>query len=262
MNNHEDKNDLVDKLNEFPDEKVAADNDITNTEENNVYPEEQKDNIGNNEQVKNGVLDIVYGVLFDPVRTFNGFVQKPPVGAAIVIFIAINLAEAFMGLFITPRYINEAAFPPMPGIERVTEALLPLFSAGGFIYGLIKWFIMAGLLHLLAEFMGGKGKARGVFAVYGVAGIPAIFMIPVNILFFATQAGGTMTTFLTGVLSLGLFVWSVVLLIIGMREVHGFSTGSATITVLLPGFTILIVLFAIIMYLGASISSLPKQVFY
>lgn len=230
-------------------------------EEKNVYPVEQRDNIGNDDQVKNGVLDIVYGVLFDPVRTFAGLARRPPAGAAVIIFIVLNLAEALMGLLTTPRYFGEMPVPGFPGMEAFTHSLLPLFSAGGFIFSVVKWFFMAGLLHLLAELLGGRGDARGVFVVYGVAGLPAVFMFPVDIILALFRAGSAVL-FFSGLLGLGVFVWSVVLLIIGVREVHRFSTGRATLAVLMPGLALVALFIMGVMFIGTTLSTMPRPIMF
>ncbi|MEW6192018.1 MAG: hypothetical protein AB1507_01480, partial [Bacillota bacterium] len=39
---------------------------------------------------------------------------------------------------------------------------------------------------------------------------------------------------LSGIIGFGVLVWGVVLLVLGLREVHGFSTGLAALTVLTP----------------------------
>jgi len=254
---YQEKNDLENRQNEPVDSGAMPEE----TEEKNVYPAEQRDNIGNNNQDKNGVLDIVYGVLFDPVRTFAGLAQRPPVGAAVIIFVVLNLAEALMGLLTAPRYFGEMPIPGFPGMDAFTHSLLPLFSAGGFIFSVVKWFVMAGLLHLLAELLGGRGVARGVFVVYGVAGLPAVFMIPVDIILALIQAGSAVL-FFSGLLSLGIFIWSVVLLIIGVREVHRFSTGRATLAVLMPGLALVVLFIIGMMFIGTTFSTMPRPILF
>jgi hypothetical protein len=217
--------------------------------------EGQRDIIHNVGPVKNGILDIIYGVLFDPARTFAGIAHNPPVGAAVVIYISLHLLESLMGLFITPQYFREMHVPGMMGVDFVRH-VVPLVAAGGFILGIMKWFVMAGLLHLVAELFSGKGSARGVFAVYGVAGLPVVFMIPVNVLLFYLAAGFTRTLIAT-LLGFGVFVWSTVLLIIGVREVHRFGTGRAVLTVFSPALALVTIMVLVMIIVGVAVSTLP-----
>ncbi len=223
-------------------------------QDENVYPKPEGDNIdhvsiygpvnhpghgpgdpppeGPNREKKEGILELVYGVLFEPVRTFAGMAVNPPVLMALGLVVALNLAEALMGLFTTPLYFRELNLPHIPGFD-LARSLLSLVVAGGFVLGIVKLFFMAGLLHLLAELYGGKGNARSVLAAYALAGLPAAFMIPVQLL-ASLLAPGMAIGVITGLLSFGVYVWSVVLLVIGIREVHGFSTGKAALTVFTP----------------------------
>jgi len=235
---------------------VALDNG-----DENVYSAEQKDNIINSgNQVKSGILDIVYGVLFDPVRTFAGFAQKPPIVPVIIIFLALNLAEAVTSLFIAPAYFDNMS--DLPGFTGAgtKQAVLSFVVLAGFSFGLLKWFLMAGLLHLLADLYGGRGTARSVWAVYGAAGLPAVVMIPVQLMITFFISGG-LTDLITGLLAMGLYVWGVLLLIIGLREVHRLSTGRAVLAVLTPGLMILLLALVNIIFIGSAVSTIFMQVF-
>jgi len=209
---------------------------------------------------KEGILELVYGVLFEPVRTFAGLTRQPPVLSAVVIVVLLNLAEALMGLFTTPQYMRGLQLPNLPELDVLYSMLIPLVAVGGFFFGFAKWFLMAGVLHLLAELYGGRGSARSVFTVYGLAGIPAALMIPVQLLgvFFASSAAFNT---ITGLLSLAVFIWSVVLLIIGIREVHGFGTGKAALTVFTPALAIVLMFIVGLIMFGSVISTIPDLKF-
>lgn len=206
------------------------------------------------------ILELVYGVLFEPARTFAGFVLRPPVLAALVAVVLLNLAEALMGLFTTPQYLRDLHLPSIPEL-RALRSLLPLAAAGGFFISLVKWFVMAGLLHLLAELYGGRGSAKAVFAVYGLAGLPAAFMIPVQLLANIFQSS-TAISIITGLFSLAVFIWSVVLLVIGIREVHRFSTGRAALTVFTPAMVLVLLLIIALIMAGSIINTLPGRMMY
>lgn len=229
----------------------ALGDSISNAEEKQEDP-----NSGSGSNKKESILDLVYGALFEPARTFAGLAKQPPVLATVVIVLLLNLAEALMAIFTVPQYIRELQLPNLLYLNALAEVSVPLFAAGGFFLGFVKWFLMAGLLHLLAELYGGRGDARGVFTVYGLAGLPAALIIPVQLLavFFASSVA---LDTITGLLSLAVFVWSVVLLVIGIREVHGFSSGKAALTVFTPTLAIIFMLIVGLIMFGSVISALP-----
>lgn len=204
--------------------------------------------------VKNGILDLVYGVLFDPVRAFTGIAHNPPVGAAVVIYLALNVLDSLTGSLNTPGYFREV-LPGMTGAD-FTRRLMPLLAAGNFVLGMVKWLVMAGLLHLVAELYGGKGSARGVFAAYGVAGLPALLLVPVHVVLFFLVPGTTRTV-IASLLGLGVFAWSTVLLVIGVREVHRFGTGQAVLTVFSPALASVVLVLLLVLTAGMIVSTLP-----
>lgn len=220
----------------------------------NVYPVEQKDNIVNNEQTKNNILDIFYGVLFEPARTFAGFAPRPPVIAIVIIFVALSLAESLTSILTTPVYLDKLNLDEVPGLAGAGHFIQSFGTAAVFLFGIIKWFFMAGLLHLLAELYGGSGSARGVFTVYGAAALPAVFMIPVQIIMGLVDAG-QLFDFVTGLLTLGLYVWGIILLIIGLREVHHLSTGRAVLTVMTPWLMLLSLVLVTVIFIATVASN-------
>ncbi len=242
---------------DISDAQISSDEDSGNE---NVYLAEQKDNILNSNQAKKGILEIFYGVLFEPARTFAGFAQKPPIFTITIIFVAFNLAEALTDIFTTPVYLDKIG--ELPGIAGAgaKQAMLSFAVIAGFLFSLIKWFFMAGLLHLLAELYGGNGTARSVWAVYGVAGLPAVFMIPVQIIISLFTTGESFD-YIAGLLTLGLYAWGVILLIIGLREVHHFSTGRAVFTVVTPGLMLLFLTMITLIFIGTTVSTIIMQGF-
>ena len=253
-----------------PDENIQSNKFPTDNvnDPSDVYPGALGESISNAEREdgsrdnphetrnKEGILELVYGVLFEPVRTFTGLTRQPPVMAAVVIVVLLNLAEALMGLFTTPQYMRGLQLPNLPELDVLYSMLVPLAAVGGFFLAFAKWFLMAGLLHLLAELYGGRGGVRGVFTVYGLAGLPAALMIPVQMLAVLFTSSAAFNA-ITGILSLAVFIWSVVLLIIGIREVHGFGTGKAALTVFTPALAIVLMLIIGLIMFGSVISNIP-----
>ncbi|MCL6448329.1 MAG: YIP1 family protein [Armatimonadetes bacterium] len=189
------------------------------------------------EQEKNGrpqgFLELVYGVLFEPSATFSRIKDRErlPVGRTVIIFTLANVAVSLMSATVTSRLMY---FHAVDGAGVLMRSVAPAMAVLGLFFQYAKWFFYSGLLHLLAEFFGGRGRALGVFVVSGLASLPAVFTVPVNFLLLLFGVRGFTLSFFVYLFSVVAVVWGAVLLVLGIREVHGLSTGRAVAVVLLP----------------------------
>ena len=225
---------------------VAETNSVfQTTAEPTAYPGQQTKNLNTNGEINGkteppGVLDIIYGTLFDSARTFASFAENPHLKAVLTIFIALNLAGILAYMLYLPLYVDMLSYtlevyldPAKYTANGLGESIC--VSLASMILSFIKLFFVAGMLHLLADLVGGKGKARSVFAVCGVAGLPAVFMIPVTIILALTAQkiyNGLLLILVVG--NISMYIWCVYLVIIGMREVHHISTGRSFAIVVMP----------------------------
>lgn len=181
---------------------------------------------------REGFLELVYGVLFDPANTFRCLASKPPVLLTVVIFSLLNLTLSLMGYIVIARLFFAGATTPLA--NWFLHGLGPLLVLGGLAVHYTKWFVYSGLLNLLAELLGGQGRARSVFVVYGLAGIPTALMVPALMLFLfilPQDYPGLVSSVLTAI---GVVAWSTALLVVGIREVHNLSTYRAALVVITP----------------------------
>ncbi|MGQ9512877.1 YIP1 family protein [Thermodesulfitimonas sp.] len=181
-----------------------------------------------------GLLELVHGVLFSPAVAFRAVAGAPPLKEAAFIFFLLTLGNALAGSFLL-----RANFAGLPGVNlieitRVVTGLLPLFILLAILFGAAKWFLYSALFHFLAGLLGGRGNPRGTLVVCALAGLPGIFLVPVELALDILKVAAVPAAALGGLVGLGVLVWEFVLLVIGLREVHRFTTGSAVITVLLP----------------------------
>ena len=85
-----------------------------------------------------------------------------------------------------------------------------------------------------------------------LAGLPAILLIPVQ--FLAYQFGGQSApaAALAGLAGLAVWMWGIVLLVIGLKQVHGLSTGRSLLVIFSPylalGLLLAILLAAVIIF--------------
>ncbi|RYD01349.1 hypothetical protein N752_30615 [Desulforamulus aquiferis] len=203
--------------------------------------------------------DIIYGVLFDPLKTMGRIAQNPPVGATFLIVIALALVELLTGLY-TSAYGGTRNLGLEMGLP-FTQAMIfseasgaaPVLAFLGTIFYFLKWFFYSALLHLLAEFYGGNGRAKTVFVMYGLAGLPGALLIPLEVL--TTLAIPRMATVVNTIGGLIVLVWGIALLTIGIREAHKLSTGRALAVVFTPVVALIVVVVVTIVGALTALSS-------
>lgn len=205
-----------------------------------------------------GFLELVYGVLFEPRKAMKKVAERPPLGQAVLVVTIITLLGAVMGLLTMSKVISQsfhtmAMDQYLPGLR----AFAPLGVILGLLWGYAKWFGYSAIMHLAADLLGGRGSARGVFAAAGLAGLPSIIMIPVQFLSYWFGAGSMTVTILVGLAGLAVGVWSIVITVIGLKQVHGLSTGRSVLVVLSPALAILALLIFAIIALVVIASSMP-----
>ncbi|MEG6522829.1 Yip1 family protein [Desulfotomaculum sp. 1211_IL3151] len=196
--------------------------------------------------------EIVYGVLFDPVSTMKRIAVNPPLYTTLLIVILVSLIGLLTELYSSSQgTVSNWGLPDMPfsqsaNISQALRAATPLLAIFGTIFVFLKWFFYSALLHLVADFYGGRGRARTVFVVYGLAGLPEVFLIPLGVI--TTWLSGGLATGIMVVANLLIFIWGMILLTIGLREAHHFSTGRALTVIFTP--VIVMLLLAIIGMVG------------
>jgi len=208
-----------------------------------------------------GFLELVYGVLFDPLPAFRKVAAKPPVGLSVLIFTLVNAAAAIMSVLVMSR----SMYRHVPGMEipmaGLMSAAMPVMVVLSLVFNYVSWFLASGLFHLLAEFLGGRGRATGVFAVAGLSSLPLIFLVPVNLLLLLWGLKSFAAVVIMPLSSLIVVIWWLILLILGIRQVHDFSTGRAVAVVMLPvaGVIILAVILMVSMMglMASVVSTLP-----
>lgn len=192
---------------------------------------------GEDEPAQN-FLELIYGVLFEPVKTLKRAAQKPPLVFALILVTILGLAGVFMWLVSFSRALNQTAgLSPMVLSSPSAKPLMGLAAVVIFLWGYIKWFSYSAFISLAAEMLGGVGKARNVAAIVGLSLIPTILIIPIQMLnYYLASAALVFITVLV------VWIWVTTLMVIGVREVHGLSTGRTLLAVLSP--VLVLVVFA------------------
>jgi len=188
------------------------------------------------------LLENIFGTLFSPASTFRRMLEERTTVtiAAIIVLIAgicsgagsILMQNALMSLF--------AEFPGFEVVQLSPAASIILSVVSGFI----GWVVIAGILHVVAKILGGKGVFTEMLVLMGFAALPNVFQAPIGLV--VILSGGLTGAFIALGLSGILAIWILILDVLAIREAHKFSTGRAIATLVLP-FVVLIVLAFILM---------------
>lgn len=202
--------------------------------------DQQFDSIPLDNQGSLGLAELIYGVLFSPVKTFRRISKEPPLLHGFLIF---------FGVLILTSLTNTLVPPSLPNSTELNTTLArtrPFIGIIWALFALLGWFLEAGLFQLLAEFFGGKGRAVGVLTVLALAGIPKVLAIPFQVFSYFLEGSLLGRSFVIAA-SIIAFLWWAVLLVIGLREIQEYSTARSLATLLIPlGILVLtIIIFAL-----------------
>ena len=151
-----------------------------------------------------------------------------------------------------------------PGLVGMAIVLGPIFAILGML-------IYCFLLRFTGQWLGGKASLRQLITAYAWSRVPVAYVLPVWIVAIGVLGQGMFTsqpleTFI-GPLQVGLFlgftllvaaasIWTLVLLVMGVAEVQGFSAWRALGNLLLA----VVVVVAVLMVVGAVIGIIAAMV--
>ena len=113
---------------------------------------------------------------------------------------------------------------------------LPIYGVG---ISLVLWLLAAGLIHLIARSLGGRGDFRGYLALAGYVALFGLIALPVAILdtMARLQGNAPLQLFMAqlgGLVGLAVLLWQNVLLVFAARHHYGLSTERAVAAVIGP----------------------------
>lgn len=191
---------------------------------------------GQEQQAERGsFLDNLYGALFAPRRTFAALAAEPPLGQAIVLFVIVNVVSAAAT---NSRLLGSTADR---GSLLAPPALFLALLASSFIL----WFLATAILHLLAEFMGGRGSGLTLFALLSFAEAPALLNGPIRLL------RATPLTALAPVASLAVFLWTLWLTVEAVGAAHHLPLKRSLPAVGLPLIALVVLGILLVIAVGA-----------
>ncbi len=197
------------------------------------------------------LLENIFGTLFSPASTFRRMLEERTsvTIAAIVVLIACICSGA--GSILT-QSVFMSMFAEFPGFEEMMFSPSASMTIS-VVFGFILWVVIAGILHVVAKILGGKGAFTEMLVLLGFATLPNIFQAPIGLI--AILSGGLTGAFIAIGLGGILAIWVLILDVLAIREAHKFSTGRAIATLVLP-FVVLIVLAFILIIVGIFLISM------
>ena len=203
------------------------------------------------------LLENISGTLFTPAATFRRMLEERTsiTIAAMIVLIAcicsgvgsLLTQNAVMSLF-TEFYSFEPVAPDFEKMAFSPITAITLSVIGGFV----NWVVIAGICHIVAKILGGKGTFSEMLVLMGFATLPNIFQAPIGLI--VMLSGGLTGAFIAIGLGSFLAIWVLILDVLAIREAHKISTGRAIATLVLP-IVVLAVLVFILIIIGLSLVS-------
>src|SRR6267143_1297344 len=138
--------------------------------------------------------------------------------------------------------------------------VLPVY---GIAISAILWGAAAGLIHLLARALGGRGDFAGLLKLVGYAALLGLVALPVALVDALLKLEGASRVELAfgqfaGLLAVGIFLWQNALLVIATRDHYALSTERAVAAVVGPIGVVFVLLLALII-LGIVLAIVAQQ---
>ncbi len=190
------------------------------------------------------LLENIFGTLFSPVSTFRRMLEERTAVTTAAIVVLIAGICSGVGGILTQSVLMSMFTEFPPGFEPATDFEEMAFSPAAsmnisVVGGFIGWVFIAGILHVVAKILGGKGAFTEMLVLMGFAMLPKVFQAPIGlaVIHIGSLTGAFVSMGLGGILT----IWILILDVLAIREAHKFSTGRAIATLVLP-FAILILL--------------------
>ena len=205
------------------------------------------------EQPKKSVMSRLSGIFFEPGSIYKYLDQKPDLSTALIITILAAMITSIAGVIL--QFRNPEFIANMNKMPEQTAAVMkygaPIIGAVfGVIFGLIMFFIYAGIIHVIAPFLDGKSTFKKLIVVLGYANAPMILFAVLMLVFalintnshtpFTASLGLILTREKVGITmnafysKIDLFAfWSMFLSILGLSAIYKFGWKKATAIVVI-----------------------------
>ena len=138
-----------------------------------------------------------------------------------------------------------------------------VLPAYGIAISVTLWFAAAGLIHVIARTLGGRGDFAGMIKLVGYAALVGLVTLPVALVDALLKLQGAAraeASFgqLAGLVAVGIFLWQNALLVLATRDHYAISTGRAVAAVMGPIGLVFVLVLALII-LGIILAIVAQQ---
>ncbi len=189
------------------------------------------------------ILDVLYGLIFQPQGTMRELARTRPLLAGFLVFIGVYFANYLL------QEASSAISQNGLGLPGYASWMLASLGA---VTAVVIWFVSAGLFSLLAEIIYGYGNGKAVLSCLGFAVFPGILgpALYYAAILLDLPGVGALLYLLSG-------LWVIGLQVLAVREALTLTTGQAVLIYLLPMASFLLIGALLLIIGGLALSSLP-----
>lgn len=191
------------------------------------------------------LIDIIYGIFFDPVPTLRYLAREKPLLSGLLVYLVVFVFNLIINRGLTTLDSEIAGFIP-------DGNFIWIFAGLGVILSFFILALIAGLLSLLSEIFYQRGNASGLLVCLSFAVIPGVLGPPLQ--YGATLLG---VSWLGIIFSLMAVIWVLVLQVLSLREALELQTGQAILLFILPGLFIVLLLLGLIFIVAKTMPPFP-----
>ena len=138
--------------------------------------------------------------------------------------------------------------------------VIPVYGIG---VSLVLWIAAAGLIHLIARALGGRGDFAGLVKLVGYAALVGLVVLPVALADALLKLKGDARAELSvgqlaGLLGVAIFLWQNALLVMATRQHYAISTERAIAAVIGPIGAVLVLILALVI-LAITLAIMAQQ---
>ncbi|MFH1258278.1 MAG: YIP1 family protein [Elusimicrobiota bacterium] len=163
------------------------------------------------------LTEIFYSCFVSPKKAIQQIVVSPSLSSSILVVVFSLFAHTLSVLIL----LN------FPG--DVASKLLIYGFPLRLMVTVLVWIILAAVLHLMAEVLGGEGRAGTLFILFGYSLLPLNLSLPLS---FIARGVSHPLIYLLGMIVI--LVWIIYNQIQGIKQVYRFELGQAVFTWLTP----------------------------
>jgi hypothetical protein len=206
----------------------------------------------------NQFIDDFYDVLFKPAKGFARVAAERTIWHGLVVYMVVSLVSSLTAI----ATANAGGYAGDAGGFLSPEAMAMLFRSSPalslvsiIVFSPLLLFLWSAVLNFSAELLGGQGRGLRLGAAIGYAQLPYILVVPISL------AARYLAVDIVGLAGFVAFVWSIVLKITAIRQVHSFSTRRAALAYFLPALVLIGALIIFILFLAAFLMPLLMEFF-